>query len=36
MRFYGCFPVNVIRWADETSDHDFYAYYPYTEMAAAM
>ena len=22
--------LNVIRWADETSDHDFYAYYPYT------
>ena len=23
--------LNVIRWADETSDHDFYAYYPYRE-----
>ena len=26
--------LNVIRWADETSDHDFYAYYPYTDRAA--
>ena len=25
--------LNVIRWADETSDHDFYAYYPYTDRA---
>ena len=26
--------LNVIRWADETSDHDFYACYPYTDRAA--
>ena len=27
--------LNVIRWADETSDHDFYAYYPYREEFTA-
>lgn len=26
--------LNVIRWADATSDHDFYAYYPHAETVA--
>ena len=26
--------LNVIRWGDATSDHDFYAYYPHAETAA--